>query len=73
MLWVAPRQLQCMKQRGLVADVVGQQQHQARVHGVAFWRGQALVRRDQRLIKIVAGLQVGLGVQHVGFLVRGRS
>src|SRR5260370_41550926 len=60
-----------MQQGALVADVVGQQQHEAGIEGMALRGIEPLVGGDQGFVEIVAGLQVGVGgQQHGGLLTK---
>ena len=59
------RRIQGLHQHALVADVIGQQQYQFGVHGVALLGQQISVRVDQRFVKIVGRVKIRLGVQNL--------
>jgi hypothetical protein len=54
-----------------VTDVVYQQKHQARIHGVAFLLGQPFVCRDQLGVNLVRLVKVRVCIEHVSLQRQG--
>src|SRR3546814_2891921 len=59
----AARRLQGLGYNVKVADVVGQQQHQRRVHLMALIGAQIAMRIDQLFVEVVGRRKIGLCVQ----------
>ena len=57
------RRVQGLHQHALIANVIGQQQDQFGVHGVALLGQQIAVRVDERFVKIVSRIKIRLDVQ----------
>src|SRR5690606_36590629 len=43
-----------------VADMIGQKQHQRRIHGIALVRAEIPVRVDQALVELVGNVEIAL-------------